>query len=188
MNWQEYIQIKEKCENLDDITGIVSTPLTDAIEQDLMFWERLMEYTVHTGSCLGMAGIQLGMPYRGFYLAINKLGEFRFRNPIVKATSPDKIMFKSEGCMSLPGAFIDTLRYSWVDVYDDINGLKRYTGLLGTCIQHEMDHLDGNSFFEHAVPANYKRVKTGRNDPCPECTAMGKENPPKFKKCRLHYR
>lgn len=130
----------------------------------------------------------MGMPYRGFYLAIKGLGEFRFRNPVIKQTSTDKVLFEREGCMSLPGEYINTLRYAWVDVEDDINGLQRYTGILSTCIQHEMDHLDGETFILHKAPDNYKQAKIGRNDPCPQCASLGVKNIPKFKKCKVHFR
>jgi peptide deformylase len=152
-----------------------------------MIWERLEEYTVNNPNCLGMAGVQVGLPYRAFYLKLPELGEFRFRNPIVKEVSVSKSLFKNEGCMSFPGVFIDTLRADWIDVYDDINGLRRYSGLLGICVQHEMEHLNGETMFQNRAPSDYKKVKVGRNDPCPECLAAGKKKVPKFKKCLLHY-
>jgi len=188
MNWEQFTKLEEKAENLDDIVGITSKPLTLEIEEELMFWERLMEYTLHNNTCMGMAGVQLGMPYRGFYLAHIRFGEWRFRNPVIKQVSPDKMLFENEGCMSYPGEFRNTLRHNWIDVYDDINGEQRYTGVLAVCIQHEFDHLDGGSFLDHIAPQNYKRTKVGRNDPCPECVAMGKVKVPKFKKCLLHFR
>lgn len=196
MEWKDFTLIEETTEILDDIVGRCSHPLTEEIEIEEMFWERLMEYTLHSPNCMGMAGIQIGLPYRGFYLNTIHFGEWRFRNPIIKQTPPDDemILFENEGCMSMPGEFRDTLRHEWIDVYDDINGLQRYTGLLAVCVQHEFDHLEGTSFLDHIAPVNIKKTrrkkkkKVGRNDPCPECVAMGKVKPPKFKRCKLHFR
>ena len=183
MTWEEFVNREEILITDKETLTKASMPLTYEIEESTMFWELLEEYTRHNANCLGMAGVQIGLPYTGFYLAIKHLGEFRFRNPQVKAVSSSTHIFPKEGCMSFPGIFMDTVRYDWIDVYDDINGLNRYEGLLGVCIQHEMEHLEGKLMHDAAFAAPTAK----RNDPCPICLSQGKENPPKFKKCKDHY-
>jgi len=189
MNWEEFTQRKEILITGEDTNKInmVSVPLTEEIELKTHFWELLMEYTLHNENCLGMCGMQIGLPYRGFYLAINALGEFRFRNPEIIRQSARNLVFRSEGCMSYPGEFIDTLRPAWVWIKDDINGEKEYSGLLGTCIMHEMGHLQGTTMFDHKAPEGYKAANVGRNDKCPYCIEQGNPKPPKYKKCKQHF-
>jgi len=123
MNWDKFIAREEILIESDHPTFLnVSGPLTDEIEMEENFWELLQEYTLHNENCLGMCGMQIGLPYRGFYLAIRKLGEFRFRNPEVIRVSANNLVFKNEGCMSYPNQFVDTLRPAWIWVKDEING------------------------------------------------------------------
>ena len=191
MNWEKFTQREEILKTWDDDEGLlksISAPLTAKIEEEENFWELLMEYTLHNERCLGMAGVQIGLPYQGFYLAINGLGEFRFRNPEILRQSERMLVFKNEGCMSDPETYIDTLRPAWIHLRDEINGEMEYSGLLGTCIIHEMDHLNGIRMNEHKAPPGWQPIKVGRNDPCPDCIEAGSQSPPKLKKCAMHYK
>ena len=188
MNWEKFLAHKEFVEVDEDKLSVVSEPLTEQIEDETCFWELLVEYTLHNPRCLGMAGVQVGLPYRGFYLCLPEKGELYVRNPTIIDVSETLIPFRNEGCMSFPGAFFDTLRPAWVVIKDDINDIIECGDPLVTaCIMHEMDHLDGKLFFDHKTKSLIGGPKVGRNEPCPYCIEMGKKQVPKFKKCRLHF-
>lgn len=73
-------------------------------------------------------------------------------NPEIVELS-ERVAPRQEGCLSLPNQFADVTRPEVVKVrYRDLDGKiveREETGLLGTCIQHEMDHLDGLLFVDH---------------------------------------
>ena len=68
---------------------------------------------------------------------------------------------EEEGCLSCPGVFVPIERQPWVRVrYYDLDGELweiESDGLLGRCLQHEIDHLDGKTLFESASP--HERIK-----------------------------
>jgi peptide deformylase len=76
-------------------------------------------------------------------------------NPEVVAASTE-LATREEGCLSLPGQYADVTRAARVKVrYLDETGAKREVeadGLLATCLQHEIDHLDGVLFVDHLSP------------------------------------
>jgi peptide deformylase len=73
-------------------------------------------------------------------------------NPEIVAASTE-LSTREEGCLSLPGQYADVTRPSRVKLrYLDLGGAKREIeaeGLLATCLQHEVDHLDGVLFVDH---------------------------------------
>jgi peptide deformylase len=75
-----------------------------------------------------------------------------FVNPEIIESSKDSVSY-NEGCLSFPGARSEVIRPSTVVVkYLDFNGAEKtesMTGLLATCIQHEIDHLNGVTFVDH---------------------------------------
>ena len=75
-----------------------------------------------------------------------------FVNPIINNKDPEKATYE-EGCLSVPNQFAEIDRPSKCDVeYLDYNGEKQFLraeGLLATCIQHEMDHLEGILFIDY---------------------------------------
>ncbi|MCF4968898.1 peptide deformylase [Nostoc sp. CMAA1605] len=72
-------------------------------------------------------------------------------NPTIKQVSQE-ICTAQEGCLSIPGVYMDVKRPEVVEVsYKDENGRPqtlKATDLLGRCIQHEMDHLNGVVFVD----------------------------------------
>lgn len=96
---------------------------------------------------LGLSANQIGIPYR--MCAINMLGQNRIWcmiNPKVIDRSETNAKFK-EGCLSFPGLFLLIGRPETVTVeFQAVNGEKlvqQFDGLTATCVQHELDHLDG---------------------------------------------
>ena len=87
---------------------------------------------------------------------ISKDGEKKepmyFANPVIKAKDNNKTTYE-EGCLSVPNQFAEIDRPSKCEVeYLDFNGDKKILkaeGLLATCIQHEMDHLEGILFIDY---------------------------------------
>ena len=106
--------------------------------------------TMYSASGIGLAAVQIGILKRLIVIDISK--EDQSKNPIF-LVNPE-ITFKSkntsvyeEGCLSLPGHFAEIERPAECKVnYIDYNGQKKElqaNGLLATCIQHEIDHLNG---------------------------------------------
>jgi peptide deformylase len=76
----------------------------------------------------------------------------------------DNLLELSEGCLSSPDIYARARRYQWVTVsYQDIHGERhqiRADGLLGQCLQHEIDHTNGILFTdpERLVPEDYEKI------------------------------
>ena len=133
----------------------VSKPVTKVgkKEQELM---RDMLETMYAANGIGLAAIQVGIPQRIIVMDISKKEKKKeprfFVNPIIKNKDPIKATYE-EGCLSVPNQFANVDRPSKCDVeYLDYNGNKQLLkaeGLLATCIQHEMDHLEGILFIDY---------------------------------------
>tara|TARA_A100000164_G_scaffold345345_1_gene345114 strand:- start:1272 stop:1790 length:519 start_codon:yes stop_codon:yes gene_type:complete len=112
--------------------------------------------TMYAANGIGLAAIQIGVPKRIIVMDISKNPEKKepryFVNPIIKNKNPKKTTYE-EGCLSVPNQFAEIDRPSQCDVeYLDYNGKKKVLhaeGLLATCIQHEMDHLEGILFIDY---------------------------------------
>ena len=122
-------------------------------EQELM--TDMLE-TMYAANGIGLAAIQVGIPQRIIVMDIckeeNKKEPRFFVNPIIKNKDPFKATYE-EGCLSVPNQFAEVDRPSKCEVeYLDYNGNKQLLkaeGLLATCIQHEMDHLEGILFIDY---------------------------------------
>ena len=122
-------------------------------EQKLM--DDMLE-TMYAANGIGLAAIQIGVPKRIIVMDISKDPEKKepiyFVNPIIKKKNPKKVTYE-EGCLSVPNQFAEIDRPSKCDVeYLDYNGKKNFLhteGLLATCIQHEIDHLEGILFIDY---------------------------------------
>ena len=122
-------------------------------EQELM---KDMLDTMYEANGIGLAAIQIGVPKRIIVMDISKDEENKkpkyFVNPIIKNKNSKKETYE-EGCLSVPNQFAEIDRPSKCDVeYLDYNGKKQILhaeGLLATCIQHEIDHLDRILFIDY---------------------------------------
>jgi peptide deformylase len=112
--------------------------------------------TMYAADGIGLAAIQIGIPKRIIVMDISK-NEIKknplfFVNPVIKEKNSIKSIYE-EGCLSVPNQFAEIERPSKCDVeYLDYNGKKQVLnaeGLLATCIQHEMDHLEGILFIDY---------------------------------------
>ena len=112
--------------------------------------------TMYDANGIGLAAIQIGIPKRIIVLDIdkdeNKKNPMYFVNPIIRNKNLKKNTYE-EGCLSVPNQYAEINRSSKCDVeYLDYNGKKqllKVEGLLATCIQHEMDHLEGILFIDY---------------------------------------
>ncbi len=122
-------------------------------EQKLM--DDMLE-TMYAANGIGLAAIQIGVPKRIIVMDLskdeNKKEPRFFVNPEIKNKDQLKSTYE-EGCLSVPNQFAEIDRPSKCEVeYLDYNGIKKVLkaeGLLATCIQHEMDHLEGILFIDY---------------------------------------
>ncbi|MBW7835749.1 MAG: peptide deformylase [Sphingomonadales bacterium] len=133
----------------------VSNPVA-AVDDDL---RRLMDdmlETMYDAPGVGLAAIQVGVAKRLLVIDTAGEGEARqphfFVNPEILWVSEELALY-NEGCLSVPEHYADVERPAEVRVrYLDYHGNPQEihaTGLLATCLQHEMDHLDGILFIDH---------------------------------------
>tara|TARA_Y100001954_G_C15688411_1_gene541442 strand:- start:672 stop:1082 length:411 start_codon:yes stop_codon:yes gene_type:complete len=111
---------------------------------------------MYAANGIGLAAIQIGIPKRIIVMDISKSDENKkpmfFVNPIIKNKDKELSIYE-EGCLSVPNYFAEIERPKKCDVeYLDYNGNKKILnaeGLFATCIQHEMDHLEGILFIDY---------------------------------------
>ncbi|WP_130730074.1 peptide deformylase [Komagataeibacter xylinus] len=105
---------------------------------------------------IGLAAPQVGLGMRFAIVDVSDKGEARnplvLINPEVIAETEDMAV-REEGCLSLPNQYAEVIRPEAVRVrYQDMKGKKHEleaNGLLATCLQHEIDHLEGILFVDH---------------------------------------
>ena len=133
----------------------VSKPVESVGDEERKLMKDMLE-TMYDANGIGLAAIQIGVPKRIIVMDLSKDGEKRepryFVNPIIKNKNEKKNTYE-EGCLSVPNQFAEIDRPSRCEVeYLDFNGDKKILkadGLLATCIQHEMDHLEGILFIDY---------------------------------------
>ena len=112
--------------------------------------------TMYQANGIGLAAIQIGVPKRIIVMDISKEKGKKepryFVNPVIKSKDPLQATYE-EGCLSVPDQFAEIDRPSKCEVeYLDYNGVKQLLkadGLFATCIQHEIDHLEGILFIDY---------------------------------------
>ena len=133
----------------------VSKPVDIVGKNERQLMDDMLE-TMYEANGIGLAAIQVGVPKRIIVMDIskdeNKKEPRYFINPVIKNQDPLKATYE-EGCLSVPNQFAEINRPSKCEVeYIDYNGnnkLLKADGLLATCIQHEMDHLEGILFIDY---------------------------------------
>lgn len=114
---------------------------------------------------IGLAAIQVGVPLRIVVMDLAGEGEDKkpmfFVNPTVSDQSEESSLYE-EGCLSVPGFFEEVERPSRCRVsFLDYHGRPQVLeaeGLLATCIQHEMDHLEGVLFIDRLSRLKRERI------------------------------
>tara|TARA_B100000963_G_scaffold354120_1_gene370042 strand:+ start:603 stop:1127 length:525 start_codon:yes stop_codon:yes gene_type:complete len=133
----------------------VSQPVKEVNKEVQKLMDDMLE-TMYSANGIGLAAIQIGIPKN--LIVIDLLTKEKEKDPlffvnpkIVKKGS--KLSKYEEGCLSIPNLFAEIQRPSECEVeYLDYHGKKKFlraTGLLATCIQHEIDHLKGILFIDY---------------------------------------
>ena len=133
----------------------VSFPVEKVGKDEQKLMNDMVE-TMYSANGIGLAAIQIGIPKRIIVMDIskddNKKEPLYFVNPTIKNKDILKSTYE-EGCLSVPNQFAEIDRPKNCEVeYLDYNGEKKLLkaeGLLATCIQHEMDHLEGILFIDY---------------------------------------
>ena len=143
--------LKQVCVPVDKITKKVKTLLDNMAE------------TMYKNEGVGIAAPQVGVSIRAVVIDVDNKHRYELINPVI--TSREGTVIDSEGCLSFPGLYGEVERAEKVSVeYTNRFGKKKTLdadGLLARCIQHEVDHLDGQLFIEIAKNLTQK---TTQND------------------------
>ena len=139
----------------DEVLKKISDPLEMVGESEKKLAKDLFE-TMYESKGIGLAAVQVGVLKRILVIDVSSKEEKKtplcFINPIIKKISDETSIYE-EGCLSIPDTFIEIERPKICEVeYIDLDGkLKniKCDGLLSTCLQHEINHLDGKLIIDH---------------------------------------
>ncbi len=142
----------------------VSKPVV-AIGDEIRTLVADMFETMYEAPGIGLAAIQVGVPARVIVMDLSKReaeAEPRvFINPEITWSSEEQSLYE-EGCLSIPDVHEDVERPARVKIrYLDLEGKPHEEdaeGLFATCIQHEVDHLNGVLFIDHISKLKRERI------------------------------
>ncbi len=147
-------RLKKACDPIADITKDLRALADDMLE------------TMYDAPGVGLAAPQLGILQRMIVLDCDKDDRLMRRalvmiNPEITAQSEDLNVYE-EGCLSLPDQFAEVTRPSEVEVrWTDLKGKEQsqgFDGLWATCVQHEIDHLNGKLFIDYLKPLKRQMI------------------------------
>ena len=133
----------------------ISKPVEKVGKEEQKLMNDMLD-TMYSANGIGLAAIQIGVPKRIIVMDLSKDESKKdpryFVNPVIKDKDISKSTYE-EGCLSVPNQFAEIDRpKKCVVEYLDYYGKKKILkaeGLLATCIQHEMDHLEGILFIDY---------------------------------------
>ena len=136
--------LRQKSTKVEEVNDEIRSLMDDMLE------------TMYDAPGIGLAAIQIGVPKRVIVIDLSRNDEKKnplyFVNPEIIINSNNKASYE-EGCLSVPGQFAEINRPDKCKVkYLDYNGNEQVLdaeGLLATCIQHEVDHLEGILFIDY---------------------------------------
>jgi len=142
----------------------VSKPVTEISDEVRTLVADMFE-TMYKAPGIGLAAIQVGVPSRVIVMNLSKReaeAEPRvFINPEITGSSEESSLYE-EGCLSIPDVHEDVERPARVKIrYLDLDGKPHEEdaeGLFATCIQHEVDHLNGVLFIDHISKLKRERI------------------------------
>ncbi|MDT3379246.1 peptide deformylase [Labrys neptuniae] len=159
----------------DSKLRLVSAPIERVDAELLQLADDMLE-TMYDAPGIGLAAIQIAVPRRLVVIDLAKEDEppepHVFINPEIVWSSDERSVYE-EGCLSIPDYYADVERPATVRVaYIDREGKQaelEADGLMATCLQHEIDHLNGELFIDHisklkrdmVIRKFTKAVKTG---------------------------
>ena len=168
------------CERVDYVRGMTKRTIlihpdprlkaiAAAVEDsgdDLRALAEDMLETMYHAPGIGLAAPQIGIGQRLIVLdCVKEEGEaprpLAMVNPQVIASSDETSVYE-EGCLSIPDQYADVTRPAEVEVaWMDVDGSAKrdvFTGLWATCVQHEIDHLDGKLFIDYLKPLKRQMI------------------------------
>ena len=136
--------LRKKCEPIEKVNDDIRNLMKDMLQ------------TMYDAPGIGLAAVQIGVLKRLVVIDISKEEKKRdplfLINPEILSKSENTSVYE-EGCLSLPGQFAEIERPAKCLLkYVDLNGKEKKlkaNGLLSTCIQHEMDHVNGILFIDY---------------------------------------
>ena len=139
----------------DPLLRQVSTPI-ERVDAELLKLADDMLETMYDAPGIGLAAIQIGVPRRILVIDVAREGEEKtpqvFINPEIVKSSDERSVYE-EGCLSIPEYYAEVERPAIVTVKhigrDGKEHLVEADGLLATCLQHEIDHLNGVLFIDY---------------------------------------
>ncbi len=139
----------------DPVLRKVSEPV-EQVDDALRKLSSDMLETMYDAPGIGLAAIQIGIPRRMLVIDLAREDEPRdphvFINPEIVARG-DEPNVHEEGCLSIPDYYAEVERPATVTVrYVDVDGKQQEIeadGMMATCLQHEIDHLNGVLFIDH---------------------------------------
>ncbi len=139
----------------DEILKKISDPVEKIGINEKKLIDDLFE-TMYVSNGIGLAAVQIGILKRILVVDVSTKDEKNqpivLVNPVIKNLSNEKSIYE-EGCLSIPETFIEIERPKICEVeYIDRKGSKKILkcdGLLSTCVQHEINHLDGKLIIDH---------------------------------------
>ncbi len=159
--------LRVKCENVlpNEINNLIST-----LEHELLHANKL------GANGIGLAAPQIGINKNIAIIRIGTKYSINLVNCNVSAKF-DPLIFQEEGCLSFPGRVENTSRFQEVHISNNLIEPFNFiaTGLLAVVCQHEIEHWNGQLFFDSKIKEIIK--KNGPNEPC-FCGSLKK-----FKKC-----
>ena len=138
------IKLREKSQPVDKVDKNIQKLMDDMLE------------TMYAAPGIGLAAIQIGVPKRVIVMDIDqkegKKNPMFFVNPEI-INKAEKNSTYEEGCLSVPGQFAEVDRpeqcsVKYLDYYGNPKEINA-KGMLATCIQHEVDHLEGVLFIDY---------------------------------------
>jgi len=138
----------------------ISTPVAEVTDETRALIDDMFD-SMYAARGIGLAAIQIGEPQRILVIDLQEAQDEEgkpireprvFINPEIVESSDEHSVY-TEGCLSVPDQFADVerparCRARWLDA-DGTAHDEELTGLLATCLQHEMDHLEGIIFIDH---------------------------------------
>lgn len=148
----------------DPVLRKVSAPVARVDADSRKLWDDMLE-TMYKAPGIGLAAIQIGVPRRLLVVDLSKEGEEKkplfVANPEIVWTSEQQSDYE-EGCLSIPDFYEMVTRPAEIKVrFLDRQGEPQELhakGLLSTCLQHEIDHLNGVLFIDHISKLKRDRV------------------------------
>ena len=159
----------------NEVLKKISDPIEKVGESEKKLVNDLFE-TMYNSNGIGLAAVQVGILKRILVIDVSTKEEEKnplsFINPVIKKISDETSVYE-EGCLSIPDTFIEIERPKICEVeYIDLDGkLKniKCDGLLSTCLQHEINHLDGKLIIDNLTKLKrdiiIKKISKNKKNP-----------------------